>query len=283
MRLVWSTDIHLNFVGIAQLTKFAGDIVAQKPDLVVLTGDLSEAPDLENHLRHLDILLKDIPVFFVCGNHDYYNGSIEAVRKVLRDKHTYPEVEKGHDRVGLSSRVPWWLGSSGFIRLTDKTALVGHDGWYDGLYADWMKSRVDLNDYYCITELSPAQCPVRQLRHDKIKALAQEAAEYVRTEMMAAFAAGHSTVYVATHVPPFRENACYNGKMSDDDWMPHFSSKVMGDMLMDVMMAHPEAHCTVLCGHSHGAAWHAPLSNLECHTGFARYRFPAYNDVFLIE
>ena len=282
MRLVWTTDIHLNFVGRAALTKFAGDILAEKPNAIVITGDMSEAPVLKAHLRHLEILFKDIPVFFICGNHDYYNGSIAEVRKMLKENHTYPDYEKGHD-LGLASNQAWWLGSSGVISLTKTTALVGHDGWYDGQYADWYKSRVDMNDYYCIKELAPGQCPLREMRFQKLQNLAKESADYIRGRLQEAFDLGHKTVYVATHVPPFRENAVYKGKVSDDDWMPHFSSKVMGDMLVEVMKNNPGKHCIVLCGHSHGKAWHAPLSNLECHTGYAEYRYPELNEVFEID
>lgn len=276
LRLIWTTDIHLNFLNPAQIHRFCKELLLAKPDLIVATGDLSEAPHLSNHLLQLDNHLGEVPFFFVCGNHDYYKSSIFELREGLRTGYTYPEASKV---LGQFTKGTWWLGSSGYIPLTQKTALVGHDGWYDGLYADYFKSQVNMSDYYVIRELTGG--PFSRLA--KIQELATISADYIEAEMRKAFADGFETVYVATHVPPYRENAVYRGKISDDHWMPHFSSKIMGDRLIKVMKEFPDKTCVTLCGHSHGAALHRPLPNLECRTGEAEYRYPAINDIFIVE
>lgn len=283
IRLSWITDIHLNFLTLPKVQAFCRNILAGEPDAVVLTGDISEAPLLDLHLLAMAEELKPVPLFFVCGNHDYYNGSIVSVREFLCERHTYPDYEK---QPGNLYKGAWWLGNSGIIPLTETAALVGHDGWYDGLYANWFKSRVWLNDYDVVREL--AHAGTRDLMYAKMQELAKEAAAYVRVQLEKAFlpvdqgGGGFSTVYVATHVPPFRENSVYRGKISDDDWMPHFSSWTMGDMLLNVMTANPDKNCVVLCGHSHGGAVHQALPNLVCKTGEAEYRAPRINEVFEI-
>lgn len=283
-RLAWTTDVHLNFLSLEKIQAFCRSIAADMPDAVVITGDISEAPLLKSHLLVLEKELAPVPVFFVCGNHDYYNGSITVLREDLRTNYTYPEYEKAP---GNLYKGAWWLQSSGVVPLTDKCALIGADGWYDGGYANWFKSRVWMNDYQCIQEF--AQCGLRNLIYAELQELSKGSAGIVKANLTQAFlpvdqgGGGFETVYVATHIPPFRENSVYNGKMSDDDWMPHFSSIYMGEALLEVMEAHPDKKCVLLCGHSHGQATHQPLPNLVAHTGHAVYRFPKVNEIFEID
>ena len=70
MRLAWATDIHLDFLADEQVRAFAGALVADRPDAVILSGDLSHAEQLEHHLRLL-AGATSCPIYFVLGNHDY--------------------------------------------------------------------------------------------------------------------------------------------------------------------------------------------------------------------
>ena len=273
MKLTWATDTHLNYIALDKAKEFCDSIKLCEPDAVVITGDISESSLLFYHLLMLEKELDPTPVFFVCGNHDYYHGSITEIRNILRDRYTYPDYEKG----GLYKGA-YWLGSSGVIPLTKTAALIGHDGWYDGGYADYFKSRLDMNDYYLIHELTAT----REFRYQTIRMLAQESANYLKNNLYRSFHEGFDVVYVATHVPPFRENSTYNGKISDDDWMPHFSSKIMGDMLLETAKNNPDKNIVVLCGHSHGGATHKPLPNLVVHTGKAKYKRPEINTTFVL-
>jgi len=192
----------------------------------------------------------------------------------MREAYTYDDASK----MVLEPKLGW-LGSSGVIPLTEETALIGHDGWYDGQYANWFTSRVDLNDYLVIRELAVAACPVKKLRFVKLNELARESVDYIRQKLLEAFE-NFNHVFVATHVSPFRENSVYAGKVSNDDWMPHFSSKHMGDMLLETTENYPNKSITVLCGHSHGKADNQIAPNLRCITGSAKYRYPKINQVF---
>jgi len=246
---------------------------------VLITGDISESRLLEPHLLILEKELAPKPVFFVLGNHDYWHASsMEAVRDVLRDRHTYPDYEKGAPPPMPSGA--FWLGSSGHIPLTDKTALVGHDGWWDGIYGSIPNSKVWLNDYSLNRDLAREFQGGLNTMIRQLQILSKEGADYVKLHVEAAFAAGFETVYVATHVPPFPENSVYNGRQSDKDWMPHFSSYYMGDMLLNLADAFPKNNVVLLCGHSHGETIHRPRANLVCHTGPAIYGSPGIAGIF---
>jgi len=273
--LVHATDIHLNFCKEDRIRIFCDQILEKEPDALVITGDISEAPTVVDHLAIISLLLdKSFPIFFVLGNHDYYNGSITEVRETIKRLFTYTEEMK----IDKAPRLAW-LGSSGIIPLTDNVALVGADGWYDGQYANWFTSKVMLNDYLVIRELNDRSCPVHQLKFEKINELSKNSAEYVRANTEKAFK-DFNHIFVATHVAPFRESAVYQGKISNDDWMPHFSSKAMGDVLYKLAEANPDKKITVLCGHSHGEADVTLLPNLRAVTGGAKYYLPSPGKVF---
>ena len=262
------TDVHMNFPTAITIGKFIktcnNAIKEQNVDCFVLTGDISEAPHVVEHVRILRDFLEK-PLYFVCGNHDFYNGSIEYVRAQLTE--TYGDMYLTSCTTTPNS-------------LSDKVAIVGHDGWYDGVYANWHTSKLLMNDYHVIGELKP-------LYHmglfNKIQDLAKEAAKHVTEQADKAIALGHKTIVIATHVPPFRENAVYNGKISDDDWMPHFSSGFMGQALLDLADKYPTIEFKTLCGHSHGRAEYHPKKNLECHTGIARYGEPNISKIHILK
>jgi predicted MPP superfamily phosphohydrolase len=265
--LLHLTDIHLNFVHNERFLAFCRSVNETKADYVVITGDISEAPSIVQHMKDLEYNIH-IPIFFVLGNHDYYHGSINEVRVDMDMRH--------HFKGNVEENAAYWLPACEFISLSEKTAIVGHDGWYDGGYADWFTSQVQMTDYRIINEF---QSYYHNEHYDIIRGLAGEAANHIRKVLPLALEK-HDHVFVATHVPPYRENAVYMGKISDDDWMPHFSSKLMGDAIVDVMKKYPNKEATVLCGHSHGSAVYKPINNVLCVTGFAQYKYPGISGTF---
>ena len=57
------------------------------------------------------------------------------------------------------------------------------------------------------------------------------------------------------------------GRISDDQWSPHFTCQAAGQAIIEFMGAHPDKRLTVLCGHSHGVGTYRPVPNLEVRTG----------------
>ncbi len=273
MKFAWLTDIHLNFCHDEKIKEFCKKILKEKPDAVVITGDISEAPDLKRHMRLMEQCCGKLPIFFICGNHDYYKGTILGTRQML--------TEQFGEKADPDTNNVWWLSDLGVNTLAPGVALIGHDGWYDGLYGNYFDSQLDMQDYYLITELQGPPI-MRPVQHEKIKKLSEQAAIHAEVFLPKAFE-NHDLVYFATHAPPFRESSrAPNGELSDRHWLPHFSSKLLGDALIKVMSEekHENKKLIVLCGHTHTHWVHEPTRNIKCITGGARYRTPEICTMF---
>ncbi len=265
MRLAWLTDIHLNFVGGDDRARL-WDSVRQQADAAAISGDIAENPTIGRYLDEMDRTL-EMSIYFVLGNHDFYRGSIAQTRAAVGE-------------IARQSQRLVYLTQAGVVALTPDTAIIGHDGWADARLGDFERSQVILNDYLLIEELSQRW----KLGWDKLalqktlNKLGDEAARCMSRVLEAAFAR-FRRVILLTHVPPFREAAWYEGRLSDDEWVPHFASKAAGDALRAVMNSRPDCDLLVLCGHTHGSGEIQISSNLHVLTGEAKYRFPAVQRV----
>jgi 3',5'-cyclic AMP phosphodiesterase CpdA len=263
-RLAWVTDVHLNFLDAARIEAFCATIVAAGPDAIVITGDIAEAHDLEGHLATLERRLAR-PVYFVLGNHDFYRGSIAGVRRRMAE-------------LTARSRHLRWLPAEGIVELTSQTALVGHDGWADGRNGDYATSRLLFSDWVHIEELAGLG---RAARLARLNALGDEAAAHLEEVLPRALACFRHVI-VLSHVPPFAEACRYEGRVVNDEWLPHLSCKAAGDVLRRFAFEHPDARLTVLAGHTHNPADVDVLPNLRARTGAAAYGAPALADIVVV-
>lgn len=277
-RLVWATDIHLNFLKHPQAAEKFGQYLREETsgDALLLTGDISEAPSLVYHLGQLGSgFQRDL--FFVLGNHDYYKSSFENVERSV-------------------SKFELWLDRGETHKLTEKVALVGSEGWYDAEFGNPMAAKFGMTDWKDIQDLE--QLPgipfgikhvsrvdgkvvrdvllnkdARQRVIDVCRARAQEFAESARERLLDALTTFEQVIF-ATHYPPFEGATWHEGRLSDSMWIPWFSSKVMGEMLLEVADAHPNRRILVLCGHTHSSGIYTPRPNLWVLTGEAVYGAP---------
>jgi predicted phosphohydrolase len=264
MRAAWLTDIHLDFLSNAACADFFAAITFQHPDAIFLTGDISVAPSLVEHLGVMADTV-GIPVYFVLGNHDFYRGSIADVRAAISQCcRTHPRLR--------------YLSEAGVVELTTSTALVGHDGWGDSRYGDYASSSVRMNDHVLIKELTGLTLRTLQQR---LRHLGDEAAGYLR-EMLPRAVDCYEQVILLTHVPPFKESCWYQGNIGTDEWLPFFACQAVGDVLREVMAQRPDRHLTVYCGHTHHAGTAQILPNLQVVTGAAEYGAPQINDIIEI-
>src|SRR4051794_31911499 len=233
VRLAWVTDIHLNFVPESRLDALCRAIREAGADAVLLGGDIGEAPDVAESLADLDARL-GLPIHFVLGNHDFYRGAISRVRAEIAT---------------LCARSPRlvYLAQAGIVALTEETGLVGHDGWADGRLGDYAGSEVLLNDYLLIEELSGWD---KEERLGSLHALGDEAAAHFRALLPEALERFRRLI-VLTHVPPFREACWHRGRVSDDDWLPHFAGKAVGEVLAAALGVHLEREMAVFWCHTH--------------------------------
>ena len=270
-RIGWATDIHLDWLDQPRRLQFYETLRAAGLEALLIGGDIGLAHSLPGFLSELEDGV-DAPIYFVLGNHDFYGSSIASVRdRVCRQ--------------AAASRRLTWLPSAGVVKLSETTALVGHDSWADGRWGDFFRSDVLLNDYVLIEELSIAEDLQRFGSYDKKKlfrtlnSLADEAAQYIRRALVEALEAFPSAI-VLTHVPPFRETCWHQGRISGDDFLPHFTCKAFGEALLEVLEQHPGCSLTVLCGHTHGSGFVQIRANLVVWTGGAEYGNPVLQRTF---
>lgn len=265
MLLTWATDVHLNFVSEDDARSFCRRLTEGAPDAILLSGDIAEAASLERWLRFV-VAQTGLPVWFVLGNHDFYGGSLAEVSALAL-------------RLGEQEPRLRWLSACEPIPLSGGVALVGQDGWGDGWLGTPERSRVRLNDWRHIRELNErdGQAPLLRLR-----ALGEAEAAALAPRLAAALRA-YPTVLVVTHVPPFREACWHQGQLSDDDWLPWFTCRALGDVLLAAADRNPTRELVVLCGHTHGAGVARIRPNLIVHTGGAQYGHPERAGEWLAE
>ncbi len=262
VHIAWATDIHLNFLSDDELCVFGDTLADAGADIIAITGDIAEAPSLSHYLTALAERV-DVPIYFVLGNHDFYRGDIASVRAQAE------ALTRSHERL-------WWMPACGVVELSDDVAMVGHDGWGDGRLGSGADSPIMLNDFVHIADLRLWGAE----RMAKLAALGEEAAAYIRDALVSA--AAYRRVIVLTHVPPFREACWHKGEISDDDWLPWFTCKAVGDVLLEGAEAHPQRTIEILCGHTHGAGVAQVLPNLRVITGGAEYGAPQLQPLIAI-
>jgi 3',5'-cyclic-AMP phosphodiesterase len=239
VRATWLTDIHLNFMRPLALRAFYQRVREERPDVLLVTGDIGESDSVR---RFVDELSTIAPVYYVLGNHDYYRSSIAVVRE----------------------RLPGgWLPAMPPFMLTERTAVLGIDGWGDARCGD-LESQIQLSDWQLIEDFEP----VRYDRAERIKLLQDlgTTEAFALGELLARAPASDRLV-VLTHVPPFPEACVYAGAQSEPAWLPWFTCIATGEALAEYARAHPSKQILVLCGHSHGASVCHPVANLEVRTG----------------
>jgi predicted phosphohydrolase len=269
MEICWLTDIHLNFIDFNTRIAFYEKILKTQCQAVIIAGDIAEAPTVCEQLVEI-VEYIDQPIYFVLGNHDYYRGSIAALREQVRIF-----TQKYH--------LLRWLTDEDPAMLTETTALTGCDGWADGRYGDFEHSRVELNDSYYIAELYQAAVLGRQCLLKEMQKFAGVDADILSGQLHKAVSKQCKHIIIVTHIPPFEAACTYGDQVSSPDWMPLFSSKVLGDVIMGYAKQYPDINFLVLCGHTHSIGEYTPLDNLCVKTGGARYYYPEIQDVFVVE
>ncbi len=255
-KFAWLTDLHLNFVSFDAWDSLIAEIHEANVESLLITGDISEAEDFAFQLRRLRHETK-LPVLFVLGNHDFYRGSIEHVRRIAAS------FSRDDDGVQyLTGQMP--------VVTRSGWAICGEDGWGDGRCGEYFQSQVRINDFALIEDLIDL-APVPAHRFIRRQGAAS-AARLCRQLSDAAEQTGN--ILVLTHVPPFREACWHDGRHTDDHWAPFFVCQSVGWLLRRFCAAHPACNLLVLCGHTHGVGRSRIAPNLTVWTGSAEYGQP---------
>jgi predicted MPP superfamily phosphohydrolase len=140
MQALWLTDIHLNFVNDLKKKAFFQKIAATDSDCLLISGDIAEGHSFAPDLVDLSSVVQR-PIYFVLGNHDFYHSSIRSARKMA---------------LGVTAELSTlrYVSENEVYLLTERSALIGHDGWADGRLGRYDTSNLDMNDFQFIKELS---------------------------------------------------------------------------------------------------------------------------------
>ncbi len=260
-RVAWLTDLHLNFVASNKVSAFFDSVEELQVDAVLVGGDISEGPRLPLDLSEMSARVRK-PIYFVLGNHDYYKSSIASVRSTVS---------------ALCQRMPnlCWLSENGVIELTPRTALIGHDGWGDGLLGSFDEA-VMLNDDLQIEELTTFD---KYTLFARLRELGQQAADHLEPILSEALQK-YTNICMLTHVPPFREACWHEGEIAGDNILPRFACGAVGNVIQELMPAHPEKQLTVLCGHTHSSGNSRIMPNVQVITAGAGYGQPQVQKLF---
>jgi predicted MPP superfamily phosphohydrolase len=250
--VAWATDIHLDWADPVLRRDFYESLRTSGADAAILSGDIGEGRSTGRWLREIAAALGR-PVYFVLGNHDFYGGSIQEVRRQTE--------QLAADCPGLV-----YLSAAGVVELASGVGLVGHEGWGDARLGNFAFSQVFLPDFITIQDLSGVYHDHRLLRQ-RLRALGDESAAYFARVLPEALARYRRVVLA------------HDGRSSDDDWLPYFSCRAVGDVLLETMRRHPDSDLLVLCGHTHGSGEVRMLDNLRVRTGGAEDRRPRIQEM----
>lgn len=260
--ILWCTDIHLDFLRPGGPKSFGEYLKAEYPssDAIVLSGDLANTRSLKNDLQGFEEGCGK-PVYFVLGNHDYYHGSFEVTESI-------------------ANKFSGWLEKHQCVELTSSTALVGVEGWYDGMCGFPYQKKFRMSDWDLIKDLL---CVVdRDHLLSVCRTRSESMASMAKAKISKAFQT-YKTVVFVTHYPPFHESSWHQGALGDDLHAPWFTSILMGKALYEVAEKHPDNKLLVLCGHTHSSGIYDPLSNLKVLTGEALYNHPDVAGVITVK
>jgi 3',5'-cyclic-AMP phosphodiesterase len=263
--LIWVTDPHLEFLAEDAERKalFLEELVNASGDAVLITGDVSNAANLDRDLELLAQLNK--PVYFLLGNHDFYGGAMAgSIELAQRAAKRYPDKLI-------------YLDTTWSIRLTNQTKLIGVNGFADGLAGRGFRTRVRINDFFHIENFVSLQSDAA--RFNLMRTLAQAATDKLKRKLIAT-AAESDRVIVATHVPPFVDSSFHEGQVGSPEYLPFFSCPTMGQMLLEIAEQFPRVLFQVFAGHTHSPApLYQPVPNLSVEVDGAQYGSPKISNV----
>lgn len=261
-KYLWITDPHFNFSSPEQNKKFLEHVKGYNPAGIFLTGDISTGRELSSHLK-LILGILDCPIYFVLGNHDYYRSSFAHI------DYEMSYLSKRHGNLH-------YLNNEDPISLSEKVAVIGHNGWYDAGWRTPVFPFVFWADWYFIHDFRFHDSNADRMSLMKYKA--EVATENLKIKLEKSLKTHHTT-YLLTHFPPWPEKIDKWGGLVETFWKPYNSCKVAADMISSVMKKHPDQKLIILAGHTHRQRYENISHNIELRVGAGSHKKSQVQDV----
>lgn len=262
MKLIWISDVHLNFLNPKDRDVFYEQLKNADGDKILITGDIAESQNIEQILKEMAIS-SGKSIYFVAGNHDYYNGNIKT------DRTRFKKFPFAH-----------YLPKSSHVKLSRHTALIGQDAWGDCRNGDYENSQLTMSDWLHILELNKAYLAGRDALKTELQYWADKDAENLCKSVLDALK--HKKIrriIIATHVPPFEEVCLYAGTKSTQDGLPFFSSKILGESVLPIIEANSNIDFLWISGHTHHRASDQKRPNLTVRVAKSAYYYPQIEEI----
>ncbi len=242
--LVWLSDVHADSLR-GDFSAEVDQLRRENPEGILITGDISNAERLDEHLTVLSTL--GCPIFFVLGNHDYWNGSFAGVPARVRSA-----CSKKTNLV--------FLDQTGLVQLGGGTVLIGGQGWGDGQAGLGEKSPVTSRDRQLIQEFTDKP---REKYFQMLQEMGRASASAF-SEIAVPALEGSEHLILATHVPPFAASA-----LREPEYLPFYVNVALGDEILRIAHQFPGKKISVYCGHTHRKSIYRPLPNVTVHVADA--------------
>jgi hypothetical protein len=138
----------------------------------LISSDIAEGLTISEILQKMAQHIAK-PIYFVLGNHDYYQSSVENIRQTI--------TQLSQENTSIN-----WLPETGSVQLSKDTLLLGEDCWPDGRYGNYADSRVMLNDSRMIQELREGKINGKYQLLDVMQKLADSDAERLKKNLQLA-------------------------------------------------------------------------------------------------
>lgn len=264
MKLIWCSDVHLNFLGKNPELRqeFYKQLRDSEGESILITGDIAESHNIEQYLSELSKYAEK-QIYFVAGNHDYYRSSLKEVRaKLKKNIHAH------------------YLPKSWGVKLDKHTALVGQDGWGDCRNGDYEGSQrgfggFTMSDWIYIKELNKGYLKGTDALKKALQKVADKDAERLAKSVLRALADKNvNTIIIATHVPPFEEACLYAGRKSTPSGLPFFSSQILGKTVLPIVESNETIDFLWLSGHTHSKVTLLKRKNFVVQVAPSEYYHP---------
>jgi Icc-related predicted phosphoesterase len=257
MKLIWISDIHLNFLNPENRKNFGELLGSSEGDAIVISGDIAESDSIIDIIENLE---KDSgkPVYFVMGNHDFYGSSVKQTKKKVSHLN--------------------WLPKTDGIPIGKDTVLIGVDGWGDCRSGEFHNATIMMNDWIHIKELRAGYRKGMAALRRELQKLADEDAKDLEEKVNNA-AKAFKNIIIVSHVPPFEDMALYAGRKSSPGTLPFYCSQVLGDTILTIAIENPKVNFLWLSGHTHSRAEYKPCNNLTGRVAQASYFNPQIEEI----